>query len=215
MKNKIIFCSRRVAMFIAAVGTLLMLASTTVRADPNPASSAAASTQSNGTGNANSPNHMSVDPCALLTARDATSVVGAVNPTPQRPAPNECLWSAASLAHGQGPVSQVLFTVDAAQEAKHGCHGFGCVSMVQSVSNVIPGTSSFNNTLNQIGGAATTIEGLGQRAAWSNGVLAVLQNQLIFKLKLSGTQSDMLDASEQLAHKVLNNMQGQPTPQAP
>lgn len=74
--------------------------------------------------------------------------------------------------------------------------------------------SSFNNTLSEIGGTATMIQGLGQRAGWSNGVLAVLQDQVIFKLKLSGTQSDMLDASELLAHEVLNNIQAKSaTPQ--
>jgi len=142
-----------------------------------------------------------------LTARDASSVIGAVNPTPRRPSPDECLWSAASLTNASGPVSQVLFTVDVAQQAKHGCHGLGCLSAVQSVTSVIPGTSAFNNTLSTIGGTATTIQGLGQKAAWSNGILAVLQDQTIFKVQLSGTQSDLLDPSKQLAEKVLTNMQ--------
>jgi hypothetical protein len=159
-------------------------------------------------------NHPSVDPCALLTAHDAASVVGAVNPTPQRPSPNECLWSAAVATKSTGAVSQVLFTADVAQEAKHGCHGLGCLSIVQSVTGMIPGMSSFNSTLNQIGGTATMVEGIGQRAAWANGVLAVLQNQLIFKLQLSGSQSDMLNASESLAHLVVNNIQSrQASPQ--
>jgi hypothetical protein len=159
-------------------------------------------------------NHPSIDPCALLTAHDASSVVGAVNPTPQRPSANECLWSAAVATHSTGPVSQVLFTADVAQEAKHGCHGLGCLSIVQTVTGMIPGMSSFNSTLNQIGGTATMVEGIGQRAAWTNGVLAVLQDQVIFKLQLSGSQSDMLNASESLAHLVVNNIQSkQATPQ--
>ncbi len=193
---------------IAGVAGIALLFSTAAIADPNPAASAkgasSASTPGSGPG---SGNHMSVDPCALLTARDASSVVGAVNLTPQRPSANECLWSAASLTHSTGPVSQVLFTANLAQGAKHGCRWLGCVALVQSVTGMIPGMSSFNNTLSEIGGTATMIQGLGQRAGWANGILAVLQNQLIFKLKLSGRQSDMLNASELLAHKVLNNMQ--------
>lgn len=152
-----------------------------------------------------------VDPCQLLTARDASSVIGSVNPKPQRPSPNECLWSAASVTNTTGPVSQVLFTVDTTQQVKHGCKGFGCVQMVQSISNVapgvIPGMDTFNNTVNKIGGTATMIEGLGQKAAWSNGILAVLQDQTVFKLHLTGTQSNMLDPSKELAQKVLDNMQ--------
>jgi len=77
---------------------------------------------------------------------------------------------------------------------------------------MIPGMSSFNRTLSEMGGTATMIQGLGQRAGWSNGVLAVLQNQLIFKLKLSGTQAEMLNASEALARKVLTNMQSTASP---
>jgi hypothetical protein len=158
-------------------------------------------------------NHPSIDPCALLTAHDASSVVGAVNPTPQRPSANECLWSAAVATNSTGPVSQVLFTADVAQEAKHGCHGLGCLSIVQQVTGMIPGLSSFNSTLSQIGGTATMVQGIGQRAAWANGILAVLQDQVIFKLQLSGRQSDMLNASESLAHLVVNNLQNkQATP---
>jgi hypothetical protein len=35
----------------------------------------------------------------------------------------------------------------------------------------------------------------------------MLEDQTIFKLRLSGTQSDMLNASKLLAEKVLTNMQ--------
>jgi hypothetical protein len=202
----------RIAVVAAVAGLALLCAAEAV-ADPSPAPQASSAPSASATSSPpGSGNHMSVDPCALLTARDASSVVGAVNSTPQRPSANECLWSAASLTHATGPVSQVLFTADLAQEAKHGCHGLGCIGIVQSVTGMIPGMSSFNSTVSEIGGAATMIQGLGQRAAWANGILAVLQDQVIFKLKLSGTQSDMLDASESLARNVLNNMQKPATP---
>ena len=200
----------RIALVAALAGVAFLCAAQAV-ADPNPMVSpqpqaSAVPSMTTPSSLPGSGNHMSVDPCALLTARDASSVVGAVNPTPQRPSANECLWSAASVANATGPVSQVLFTVDLAQEAKHGCHGLGCIGIVQSVTGMIPGMSSFNSTVSEIGGAATMIQGLGQRAAWSNGILAVLQDQVIFRLKLGGAQSEMLNASESIARNVLNNM---------
>jgi hypothetical protein len=196
-----------------AVMTVAMLA-VLASARPALADATPAASPSGGTTSSAGSNHPSVDPCALLTARDASSVIGAVNPTPRRPSPDECLWSAASLTNASGPVSQVLFTVDAAQQVKHGCHGLGCLSAVQSVTSMIPGASAFDNTLSTIGGTATMIQGLGQKAAWSNGILAVLQDQTIFKVQLSGTQSDLLDPSKQLAEKVLTNLQNSPaTPQ--
>jgi hypothetical protein len=200
---------------LAAVLSVAIAGGSAGLAAPNPAPSASASPSPSASPSSvpSSGSHPAIDPCALLTARDASSVVGAVNPTPQRPSANECLWSAAVATNTTGPVSQVLFTADAAQQAKHGCHGFGCLSIVQSVTEMIPGMSSFNSTLNQIGGTATMVEGIGQRAAWANGILAVLQDQVIFKLQLSGKQSDMLNASESLAHLVVNNIQNkQATP---
>jgi len=192
---------------VASVATLLsVFVGIAAVADPQPSLSPQASPEPSASASGAS-GHVSVDPCALLTARDASSVIGAVNPRPQRPSPNQCLWSAASLSHSTASVSQVLFTADVAQEAKHGCHGLGCLGIVQSVAGMIPGLSPFNNAVSEIGGTATTIEGLGQRAAWTNGVLAVLQNQMIFKLRLSGTQADMLSGSQVLARKVLNNLQ--------
>ncbi len=197
----------RYATVASIIGAGLLFVSAAI-ADPTPAVSPQASPT------ASSGNHMSVDPCALMTAHDAASVLGSVNPTPQRPSADECLWSAATVTHSTGPVSQVLFTASAAQSAKQGCHGLTCLSIAQSVTSLIPGMSSFNNTLNEIGGTATMVQGLGQRAAWSNGILAVLQNQVIYKFQLSGNQSNTLNASETLAHLVLNNVQNkQASPQ--
>jgi hypothetical protein len=150
--------------------------------------------------------HWAVDPCALLGSNDLTDAVGAVNPHPTRPTPDQCLWSVAQNQHTPGGVRQVLLTVDAADEAKNGCKGLNCVALIRSITGYIPGLDRFNNTVDTLGGDATLISGLGNRAAWGHGILAVLENNTIFKLQLSGTQSDMLDASELLAHKVISNM---------
>jgi hypothetical protein len=181
--------------------SLLLASSHTVLADANPSASPQASPIPKAGGT-----HWSVDPCALLSANDVAGTLGAVNPVPQRPTADECLWNAAANSHTPHGVSQVLFTVDAVQAARHGCHGLQCIAVVQSVTGYIPGLDGFNSTVSELGSTATLISGLGQRAAWGHGILAVLENETIFKVQLSGGQSNLLNISELLAQKVLSNM---------
>jgi hypothetical protein len=191
--------NKQVRTSAAAVISLLVaigcygraLADTSAAASPSPSSS--------------SKSHWSVDPCSLLGANDLTEAVGAVNP-PRRPSTDECLWSAATNQHTPRGVSQVLLTVDAADQAKNGCKGLNCVYIVRAITGYIPGLDRFNSTVDTLGSTAILIKGLGQKAAWGHGILAVLENNTIFKVQLSGTQSDMLSASELLAQKVLANM---------
>ena len=105
-------------------------------------------------------------------------------------------------------MSQVMVTVDAAQSAKHGCHGLGCLSLVQSVAGIVPGADRFSSTLNDVAGAAGTVQeiaGLGDRAGWTDGVLVVLRDSVILKVQLSGTasESNLLAVSELLARSAL------------
>jgi hypothetical protein len=105
-------------------------------------------------------------------------------------------------------VSQIMVTVDIAQSAKHGCRGLGCLSLVQSVSEMIPGADRFSSTLNDVAGAAGTVQdiaGLGDKAGWANGMLVVLHDAVIMKLQLSGTAatSNALSISELLARSAL------------
>lgn len=168
------------------------------KADPTPTATPQATPASK--------NHWSVDPCTLLGSNDLTDAVGAVNPHPQRPTADQCLWSAAQNNHTPNGVRQVLLTVDAADEAKHGCKGLNCLAMVRAITGYIPGMDQFNSTVDTLGSTATLISGLGQKAAWGHGILAVLEDDTIFKVQLSGTESDALSASELLAQKVLDNM---------
>jgi hypothetical protein len=188
--------------FSTAVGIMLAVAAfCTGRAlaqptpSPTPSSSPSTSTKSPWT----------VDPCRLLGSNDLYDVVGSVNPHPQHPTADECLWNAAVQQHTPHSVSQVLLTVDTAVNAK-GCHGLNCVYYLRAVTGYVPGMDRFNQTFDELGEGAVLISGLGQRAGWGHGILAVLDNDTIFKLQLTGSQSDMLDASELLARKIIYNM---------
>lgn len=191
----VLLCSRSMALASQASPTPALSGAPATSPQPSPQVSPAATKRPG------------VDPCALLGQSDVASALGVGIDqvrAPTRPTPNECLW--AGVVHTSGPAQQVLLTVDAAQAAKSGCRGLGCLSIVQSVTDYIPGMSSFNRAV----GTAEDVEyitGLGDKAAWKNGQLTVLKQGVVFGLDVSAAHSSSaLAASELLARTVLTRI---------
>jgi hypothetical protein len=63
-------------------------------------------------------------------------------------------------------------------------------------------------------GQVQMITGLGEKAGWSNGLLTVLQNNVLYKVKIGGLASSQLalDASELIARSALNRTHASPKP---
>lgn len=144
-----------------------------------------------------------VDPCAMLSAPDIASALGVgirSMGTPQHPSPGECAWAVAS--HAGAPARNVVLIMQPVQHGGGGCHGLGCLSIVQSVFNahVLPGLpSQFADAFQD----AQLISGLGDKASWKDGRLTVLRADMAFQLFVRGSGSPALTASEALARDVL------------
>ncbi|HZZ64878.1 MAG TPA: hypothetical protein VFE17_05220 [Candidatus Baltobacteraceae bacterium] len=176
-------------------------------AAPPPAASQNQTAATTSTQSANG-NGLKVDPCAMLGTPDLASALGvgvrSVG-SPQRPSPNECAWAVASRAGA--PAQNVLLVMQPVAAAKTGCHGFSCLSVVQSVlGSHVPGVpSQFSEAFND----AQLISGLGDKASWKDGRLTVLRADMGFQLLVHGNGSPALNTSEALARDVLYRL---PTP---
>lgn len=159
------------------------------------ASAATSAPQSNGSG-------LRVDPCAMLSTSDVASALGVGVRSlgaAQHPSANECAWAVAS--HASGATRNVLLVMQPVA-SKTACHGFGCLSVVQSVlgSHGLPGLpSQFSDAFTD----AQMISGLGDKASWKDGRLTVLRADMAFQLLVHGSGSPALNASEALARDVL------------
>lgn len=146
-----------------------------------------------------------VDPCAMLSAPDVASAMGvgvqSVGPG-QRSSANECTWAIA--AHAGAPAQNVVLEVQNVQAAKGGCHGFGCLNVVQSVLG--PAMPSLPSQFAGAFSDAQMIAGLGDKAAWKDGKLTVVKAETAFQLLVNGTGSPALATSETLARDVLNHI---------
>lgn len=145
------------------------------------------------------------DPCAMLGAPDVASALGVGASsigTAQHPSPNECSWAVAS--HAGAPAQNVVLVMQQVQANKAPCHGFGCISAVQSVlGSHVPGLpSQFGDAFND----AQMISGLGDKASWKNGALTVVRADTAFQLLVHGNSSPALATSEALARDVLGHL---------
>jgi hypothetical protein len=158
-----------------------------------------------------------IDPCALLGAPDVASALHTTVHNlahPHRPTADECLWAATSRMQGVVP-PQVLFGLQIAQ-SKPACRGINCLWMAHSITSSLgvnlPGSQLFDHAMSTAG-EVQYITGLGEKAGWANGLLTVLQNNVLYKVQIGGlaTSQLALDASELIARHALNRAQTPPT----
>ncbi|MDQ6825559.1 MAG: hypothetical protein M3007_08880 [Candidatus Eremiobacteraeota bacterium] len=106
------------------------------------------------------------------------------------------------------PAGQVMLALDVAQNPKRACKGLRCVWLAQSIAGSIPGVQLFNSKLGGALNDAQMIAGLGDKAAWNNGRLTVLKNEVVFPLQVSSAHSgsSSLGVSEALTQTVLGRL---------
>ncbi|HXM19632.1 MAG TPA: hypothetical protein VN934_12620 [Candidatus Tumulicola sp.] len=77
----------------------------------------------------------------------------------------------------------------------------------------LPGSQLFDQAMSTAG-QVQTITGLGEKAGWANGLLTVLQNNVLYKVKVGGLASSQLalNASELIARGALNRTHASPHP---
>jgi len=159
-----------------------------------------------------------VDPCALLAAPDVASALHTTVHNlahPHRPTADECVWAATSRVQGAVP-PQVMFALQMGQ-SKPACKGINCLWLAHSVTSSLgvnlPGSQLFDRAMSTAG-QVQMITGLGEKAGWANGLLTVLQNNVLYKVKVGGLKSSQLalDASELIARGALNRTHASPKP---
>jgi hypothetical protein len=152
------------------------------------------------------------DPCALVSQRDVASAAGVATDqvlAPTSPTKNECIWAIGSKAGAPGQqVTLTLQTIDQARQA----HGLARFTTLIGAFQTLPGAGIVNNPIvTRAFSEAQAVANLGDRAGWQNGSLAVLKNQMLFNVGVSGQSSDTssLKVATSVAQSVLQHL---PTP---
>src|ERR1700674_391627 len=102
-------------------------------------------------------------------------------------------------------------------QSKPVCKGINCLWLAHSVTSSLgvnlPGSQLFDQAMSTAG-QVQTITGLGEKAGWANGLLTVLQNNVLYKVKVGGLASSQLalNASELIARGALNRTHAAPHP---
>ncbi|MDQ6933329.1 MAG: hypothetical protein M3160_09180 [Candidatus Eremiobacteraeota bacterium] len=150
-----------------------------------------------------------IDPCAMLAAPNLASALGVAVQTigtPQRPSANQCLWAVA--AHGSAtPAQTVLLVLDANEMKKSPCRGLSCLGLARSIVGMIPGVN-IPAPMEAAFADAQLISGLGDKAAWKNGWLTVVKDQVAFQLLVQApaASQSQLEVSQILAQNVLTRL---------
>lgn len=152
------------------------------------------------------------DPCAVVSRNDVASAAGvAVDQVyaPTQPTKNECVWAVA--AHGGMAAQNVALTIQSIDQVKasHGIAKFGALlGAIRNLSGVSGVSLPISPLVTQAFADAQVVAGLGDRAGWKNGTLAVLKNQALFQLTATGQTTDAgsLRLSRALAQSALNHI---------
>ena len=150
------------------------------------------------------------DPCALVSQADVASAAGVATDqvlAPTSPTKNECIWAIGSKAGVPGQqVTLTLQTIDQAKQA----HGLPRFTAFLGAFQSLPGVGIVNNPMvTRAFSEAQVVANLGDRAGWKNGSLAVLKNQLLFHIGVSGQPSEAtgLKVATSVAQSVLEHLQ--------
>ncbi len=194
---------RRMRLSLLSIPVLLVLSVAPTYAEvpsPSPSSEPSAGVNAGG--------HF-YDPCAMVSQQDVASAAGvAVNQvsSPSRPTSDECAWAVAS--HAGAPAQEVVLTLQSADDVRK-ARGFSRFTSALSTVRSIPGVPVVNNPIvDEAFSGAQEISNLGDRAGWKNGVLSVLEGQVLIQVDATGQSSgsQSLAVSKAIARSAIENV---------